>query len=75
MQMVRIRFKDAAKAAEGFVALARRIRVICFADETYELAKSGLKILDDLGIAYEVIAEEGFDRACHALRNSLASQV
>ena len=75
MQMVRIKFADAAKEAEGFLALARSVRVICFADDTYEIAKPGLKILDRLGIAYQIIAEEGFDRACHALRSSLASKV
>jgi len=75
MQMVRIRFTKPAKEAEGFVALAKRLRVICLPEHTYEIAKSGLTILDDLGIAYTVIAEEGFDRACRALRNSVASKV
>ena len=73
--MVRIRFGDAATEAKGFVALAERMRVICLADSTYEIAKSGLNILDDLGIDYEVLAEEGFDRACHALRNSPAAEL
>src|SRR6266446_571697 len=75
MQMVRIKFANAAKEAEGFLALARQLKVICFADNTYEFPKSGLKILDELAIPYEVTAAEGFDRACHALRNSLASKV
>ena len=75
MQMVKIRFGDPAKEAKGFVALAKNMRVICLANSTYEIAKSGLKILDDLGIDYEVLAEEGFDRACHALRNSPAAKV
>jgi hypothetical protein len=75
MQMVRIKFSDAASEAEGFVALAKRVKVICFSDNTYEIARSGLKLLDDLGIAYDVLAEEGFDSACHALRNSVAPKV
>ena len=75
MQMVRIRFSDPAKEAKGFVALAERMSVICLAGSTNEIAKSGLKILNDLGIDYEVVAEEGFDRACHALRNSPAAKV
>ena len=75
MRMVRLRFRDTSQEAEGFIVLAKRIRVICFADKTYEIPKSGVQILDDLAIAYEVIAEEGFDRACRALRDSLASQV
>jgi len=75
MQMVRIKFSDAASEAEGFVALAKRVKVICFSDNTYEFARSGLKLLDDLGIAYDVLAEEGFDSACHALRNTAAPKV
>ena len=73
--MVKIRFTDPSKEAEGFVALAKQVRVVCFADDTYEIAKSHLKILDDLNIPYEVITEEGFDHVCHALRNSLTAQV
>jgi hypothetical protein len=73
--MVKIRFGDTVTEAKGFLALAERMRVICLADSIYEIAKSGLKILDDLGIRYEVLAEEGFDRACHALRNSSAAKV
>ncbi len=75
MQMVRIKFTDAASEAEGFVALAKRVKVICFSDNTYEFARSGLKLLDELGIAYDVLAEEGFDSACRALRNSAAPKV
>jgi hypothetical protein len=75
MKMVKIKFADSATEAKGFVALAKQVRVICFADKTYEIAKSGLKILDDLKIPYEVLREEGFDRAYHALRNPVASKV
>jgi dTDP-4-dehydrorhamnose 3,5-epimerase-like enzyme len=75
MQMVKIRFTDATREAEGFVALAKQVHVVCFADDTYEIAKPHLKILDDLNIPYEVITEEGFDYVCHALRNSLAAQI
>jgi hypothetical protein len=70
LQMVKIKFTDPAQEADGFVALSKRLRVICFPDQTYEIAKSGLKVLEELGIRYQVIAEEGFDRAYHALRNS-----
>jgi hypothetical protein len=75
MQMVRIKFSDAASEAEGFVALAKRVKVICFSDNTYEFVRSGLKLLDELGIAYGILAEEGFDGACHALRNPVAPKV
>ena len=63
MQMVRIKFSETASEAVGFVALAKRVRVICFSDNTYEFVRSGLKLLDDLGIAYDILAEEGFDSA------------
>jgi len=75
MKWIRFKFADATREAEGFVALAKRTRVICLADNVYEIAKSGLAILNELGIQYEVLAEEGFDRACHALRNPVASKV
>ncbi len=73
--MVRIKFDDAGREGEGFLALAKRLRVICLPERTYEFAKSGLTLLDELGIPYRVITEEGFDRACHALRNPIASKV
>jgi hypothetical protein len=75
MQMVRIKFADDRQEAQGFVALAKRLRVICLPGGIYEFAKSGIKLLDELGIPYQLIAEEGFDRACHALRNPVASKV
>ncbi len=53
--MVKFRFRDATTEAEGFVALAKRVHVLCFADDTYEIAKSHLKILDNLNIPYEVL--------------------
>ena len=75
MQMVKIKFTDPATEAEGFVTLAKRVGVICFANRTYEIPKSALSILDEKSIAYEVVVEEGFDSVCNTLRNSLASQI
>jgi hypothetical protein len=75
MQMVRIKFSEAAKEADGFVTLAKRIKVICFADNTNEFARPGLKLLDDLGITCDILAKEGFDSACHPLRNPVAPKV
>jgi hypothetical protein len=75
VQMVKIKFADPAQEADGFLALSKRLSVICFPDQTYEIAKSGLSVLKELGIRYQVIAEEGFDRAYHALRNSPASKI
>jgi hypothetical protein len=56
MQMARIRFSDVATEANGFVALAKRVKVICFSDNTYEFPRSALNVLDELGIAYEILA-------------------
>jgi hypothetical protein len=67
MQMVRVRFTQASREAEGFVALAKRAKVICLPGDTYEIAKPVLKILDDLGFEYRVLVDEGFDSACCAL--------
>jgi len=74
MKLVKIQFTDSASEAKGFVALAKEGRVVCFADQTYEVAKPQLQILDRLHIPYRIVTEEGFDDVCHALRNSLASQ-
>ena len=70
--MVKIKFSNAAQEADGFLALSRRLRVICFSGQTYEFAQSGLAVFKELGIDYQVIREEGFDSACLALRNSRA---
>jgi len=74
MSMVRIKFTDPAREAEGFVALSKQARVVCFADSTYEVTETHLRILNDLNISYQIIASEGFDHVCQALRNSLATQ-
>jgi hypothetical protein len=56
-----MKFADPAREAEGFVALAKRTKVICFADNTYEIAKSSLTILEEIGLLGEVFVEELFD--------------
>jgi hypothetical protein len=71
--MVKIKFTDPAKEAEGFLALSTQFNVFCLPENTYEFAKSALSVLNQLGIHYHVIAEEGFDHAYHALRSSHAS--
>lgn len=64
MQMVKIQFTNETEQAKRFVALARKVRVVCLPNDPYEVAKSPLKILDDLGISCQVLTEEGFDHAC-----------
>ncbi len=58
VQLIRIRFTDATKEAQGFVALAKRLKVTCLPDDIYEIAKSGLAVLDELGIPYQILSEE-----------------
>ena len=38
VQMVKIKFTDPAQEADGFLALSKRLSVICFPDQTYEIA-------------------------------------
>lgn len=70
VRMVKIKFADSAQEADGFLALSTRMHVFCFPGNTYEFAESGLSVLNDLRIPFQVIVEEGFDRAYHELRNS-----
>ncbi|MBM4045410.1 MAG: hypothetical protein FJ279_09865 [Planctomycetes bacterium] len=74
MQMARIRFAEKDRA-EGLVALARRIKVVCLPDDQYLIAEANLRLLDDLGLTYEVLAVEGFDSAVRKVRNTAAAKV
>ena len=75
MIMARIRFTAGRREAEGFLALAKRTRVVSFDDDTYDVPKSALSVLDDLGIGYAILSEEGLDGVRLALRDTLTAQV
>lgn len=75
MQMIRIRFKNEKDNIKGFCELAKRVKVICFPNDIYEIGERGLSILDNLKIKYEILQTEGFDYAYATIRNSLATQV
>lgn len=75
MEMIRIKFNDKEADAKGSCELAKRIRVICLPDDTYEIPLRSLKILDDIKIEYHILRKESFDYAYSAIRNPVASQV
>lgn len=68
MQMVKIRFAEKDKA-RGLVELARRMKVICLPDDEYLIAEANLRLLDNLGLTYEVLETEAFDSAIRKIRN------
>jgi len=69
MQMARIRFAEKDKA-RGLVELARRVKVIALRGGEYLLAEPNLSLLEQPGLAYEVLGTEGFDRALRKIRNT-----
>ena len=73
MQMVKIKFQNAAHDAQGALELAKRFTVICLPEDTYEVPSAALVMLDALQLSYCILETEGFDRAVRALRNSPAS--
>ena len=75
MKVVKIRFSDPDSAAKGIGRLMRRGKVICLPENTYVVPQQGLKILDEIPVTYEILAEEGLDYAYHTLRDPAAPQV
>lgn len=71
--MVKIKFRNPTHDAQGALALAKRCRVICLPDDTYEVPASALAILDELRLPYHILETEGFDYAVRALRNTPAA--
>jgi hypothetical protein len=72
MQMVRIRFAESDKA-RGLVEVARRVKVVCLPDDEYLIAQSNLELLNQLGLAFEVVDTEGFDSAVRAIRTAASA--
>jgi hypothetical protein len=65
----KIRVPETTESAKGLVAVMRRGRVICLPNETYIVPAPALQLLDEMGISYEVISEEGLDGVIQALRD------
>ncbi len=74
--MVRIRFKTKQDQVNGFYELATKGRGRSLPNGIFEIADRYLKILDDAGVAYQIIETNGEppDDA-QALRNSLTVDV
>ena len=75
MKVVKIRFSDRESAAKGIGQIMRRGKVICLPENTYIVPQQGLKILDEIPVTYEILAEEGLDYAYHTLRGPATPQV
>jgi hypothetical protein len=69
MQMVKLKFQDPTHDAQGALELAKRFRVICLPEDTYEVPQVALAVLDALQLSYRILETEGFDHAVRALRN------
>ena len=72
MQMVKIKFQDAAQDARGALELAKRFTVICLPNDTYEVPAVALEVLTQLKLSYQLLETEGFDHAVRALRSPSA---
>lgn len=75
MKMVKIRFPDEAARAKGIAAIVRRGRVVRLPKHTFIVPAPALDVLNDMGLAYEVLAEGGWDSAVHALRDPASAAV
>jgi hypothetical protein len=74
--MVRIKFKTKQDQVNGFYELATKGRVRSLPDDFFEIADRYLKILDEAGIAYEIVQTEvGQINEAEAVRNSLTVDV
>jgi hypothetical protein len=74
--MVRIKFKTKQDRINGFYELATKGRGRGLPNDVFEVAGRYLKILDEAGIAYEIVqTEEEPINEAEALRNSLTVEV
>ena len=73
MKLIKMRFPDLQARATGIAAITRRGRVICLPDQTFIVPAPALEFLDQVGLAYDVLAEEGWDSAVRTLRDSAAA--
>jgi len=69
MKMIRIKFKKDKDEAIGLLELSKKVRIVCFQDDTYEIPFSALEIINALNIPYEIIKTEGFDNVLRKVRN------
>jgi len=75
MKMIKLRFTNPTNDAAGALALAKKFKVICLPNDTYEVPDQALELLDEFQLPYVLLETEGFDHAIRALRNSLTTPV
>jgi len=51
MQMVKIKFQNAAQDALGAFEVAKHFTVICLPEDTYEVPSAALAVLDELHLS------------------------
>lgn len=52
VQMVKIKFQNPTHDAQGALELAKRFKVICLPDDTYEVPATALAVLDEFQLPY-----------------------
>ncbi len=75
MKMVKIRFANREDSAKGIAKVMRRGQVVCLPENTFIVPEPALDVLNELGLAYEVLNEEGMDSVIHTLRNPAAAAI
>jgi hypothetical protein len=71
--MVKIQIADKSDSAKAMVAMSRRGRVDCYADDVYVVPEPALEYLAELGITYQELGRGGIDYAEKTLRDTLAA--
>ena len=69
MKMVKIRFATRQESATGITKIMRRGRVVCLPDNTFIVPVPALEALAEMGLAYELLAEEDWDGVVRTLRD------
>jgi hypothetical protein len=73
MQWVKIQIPDKSESAKAMMAMARRGRIDCYADDVYMVPEPALELLKELGVTYQELGRGGFDYAQKTLRDTLAA--
>jgi len=75
MTLVKIQIPDRKQSAMGMLEMSLHGRVDCYADNTYIVHESSLKVLDKLGIRHIELERGGPGFAEKTLRDTLAAHV
>jgi hypothetical protein len=75
MKMVRIRFADDAESARGIASIMRRGKVVCLPENTFIVPAPAIQVLDELGVSFQVVDEEGVDGVVSSLRDPTSAAI